>query len=68
MTTSTFQKVYLDIPTSDMSFFRTLAEKMGWVVKERQTVLESYFDSLPENVSLTEEDILAEVREVRYNK
>ena len=58
----------LNIPKSDMRFFRELATKMGWTVETKESALQKYIASRPKNVKLSEEDILSELYAVRYRK
>ena len=60
--------VHLNIPKSDMLFFRELATKMGWVVETKEKALQRYIASRPKNVKLSDEEILSEVYAVRYGK
>lgn len=62
------QGFYLNIPKSDVKLFQQLAKKMGWTVSDKDTVLDKYIQSRPENVELTDEDILKELNSVRYSK
>lgn len=62
------QGFYLNIPKSDVKLFQQLAKKMGWTVSDKDTVLDKYIQSRPENVELTDEDILKELNFVRYSK
>lgn len=65
---SRLENVYLNIPKADMRFFKELANKMGWKVETKETILKKYIASRPKRVDLTDEDILAELSEVRYKK
>jgi len=58
----------LNIPKSDVRFFRELVTKMGWVVETKENFLQKYISTRPKNVELSDEDILAEVYAVRYGK
>jgi hypothetical protein len=62
------EKVYVDVPKSDLRFFKELARKKGWVVDTRQSFLDKYINSRPKNIDLTDEEIMEEVRAVRYGK
>lgn len=62
------QGFYLNIPKSDVKLFQQLAKKMGWTVSDKDAVLDKYIQSRPENVELTDEDILKELNSVRYSK
>lgn len=63
------QGVYLDVPQSDLKFLREFAGKMGWKIETRESLLENYIISRPQKPPrLTEEEIMAEVKSVRYEK
>lgn len=67
MSTST-KGIYIELPTSDFTFFKTLAKKMGWNVKTKKSILDNFIDTRPKNVELSDEDILEEIYQVRYKK
>ena len=60
--------IRLNIPKSDMRFFKELVAKMGWVVETKESALQQYILSRPKNVKLSDEEILSEVYAVRYAK
>jgi len=60
--------VRLNIPNSDMRFFRELATKMGWAIETKESALQKYIASRPKNVKLSDEEILSEVYAIRYGK
>ena len=62
------ENVHVKMPQSDVVFFRLFAEKMGWSIENKQTLWEKYIQNCPQNVDLTEEEIMEEVRAVRYGK
>ena len=62
------EEVYVKVPQSDMVFFQLFAEKMGWSVNRKQDLWEKYIKNSPKNVPLTDEEIMEEVRAVRYAK
>jgi hypothetical protein len=41
---------------------------MGWEVHVRKSFLDKYIETRPKNVDLTDEEIMDEVRAVRYGK
>jgi hypothetical protein len=41
---------------------------MGWYVENQQTMWDKYILNSPHNVDLTDEEIMEEVRAVRYGK
>ena len=62
------EKILLDIPQSDMAFFRLFVDKFGWRFTNKQMLWKEYMNSSPKNVDLSEEEIMEEVRAVRYGK
>ena len=58
----------VDIPADDMSFFKMLVSKMGWRTETKESIIAKLFASCPENVDITDEEIMEEVRSVRYGK
>ncbi len=62
------QGVFLSIPKSDIKFFKELAKKMGWDIDIREDFLKDYIASRPKKVNLSEEEILAELKTIRYEE
>lgn len=58
--------VILSVPTSDMAMITMLAEKMGWTMQNSDSIMKQFIASRPTDVSVSEEEIMAEVRAVRY--
>ena len=56
------------IPLSDTDFFQVFVQKMGWIIENKKDLLDKYITSRPKNVDITDEDILEEIRAVRYAK
>ena len=68
MDTTMNQGVFLSIPKSDIKFFKELAKKMGWDIDIREDFLKDYIASRPKRENLSEEEILAELNAIRYEK
>ena len=68
MDTTMNQGVFLSIPKSDIKFFKELAKKMGWDIDIREDFLKDYIASRPKRVNVSEEEILAELNAIRYEK
>ena len=68
MDTTMNQGIFLSIPKSDIKFFKELAKKMGWDIDIREDFLKDYIASRPKRVDLSEEEILAELNAIRYEK
>ena len=64
----TYKGFYVRMPETDMDFFQLFAKKMGWRIDKKQNIWDKYIQNSPQNVDLTEEEILEEVRSVRYGK
>ena len=64
MDTTMNQGVFLSIPKSDIKFFKELAKKMGWDID----IIKDYIASRTKRVNLSEEEILAELNAIRYEK
>ncbi|SCH01498.1 Uncharacterised protein [uncultured Bacteroides sp.] len=62
------QGVFLSIPKSDIKFFKELAKKMGWDIDIREDFLKDYIASRPKKVNLSEEEIIAELKTIRYGE
>ncbi|GAP73245.1 hypothetical protein SAMD00024442_7_57 [Candidatus Symbiothrix dinenymphae] len=62
------QTVFLGIPPTDMPFIQKLAKEKGWQTNDKESLLDKYIRSRPTNVNLTDEEIMEEVRAVRYGK
>ena len=68
MDTAMNHGVFLCIPKSDIKFFKELAKKMGWDIDIREDFLKDYIASRPKKVNLSEEEILAELKTIRYEE
>ena len=60
------ETVFVDIPQSDMFFLQLFAEKMGWSVNNKARLWDEYLANSPQSVALSEEEVMNEVRAVRY--
>ena len=65
---ATVQGVYVNVPVVDWSLFRELIRKFGWQVETREQMFDRFINSRPANPSLSEEEIMDEVKAVRYAK
>lgn len=68
MNSTTLQGVYVNVPKADWSLFRELVRKFGWQTETREQLLNRFVESRPELPTLSEDDIMDEVRAVRYGK
>jgi len=62
------QGVYVNIPAVDWSLFRELIRKFGWQAETREQMLDRFISSRPKEPALNEEEIMNEVKAVRYEK
>ena len=62
------ERVFIDLPQADMKFLQLFASKMGWSVDKKQNLWDKYILNSPQNVDLSDEEIMEEVRAVRYGK
>jgi len=60
------QGVYLNIPRGDWSLLQELVNRFGWQSQTREQMLDEFMQTRPNVSDLTEEDIMNEVRAVRY--
>lgn len=67
-TTRNMQSVYLDIPRSDWKLLKDLSKKFGWQAQTSEQRLEAFVERRPNAVELSEDDIMNEVKIVRYGK
>ena len=66
--TATTQGVYVNVPAVDWSLFRELIRKFGWQAETREQLLDRFVSSRPANPTISEDEIMDEVRAVRYAK
>lgn len=62
------QGVYVNVPAVDWTLFRELIRKFGWKIETREQMLDRFISSRPAEPALSEEEIMEEVKAVRYNK
>ncbi|MBR1668746.1 MAG: hypothetical protein IJ693_10800 [Bacteroidaceae bacterium] len=60
------QGVYVNVPTVDWALFRELIRKFGWQAETREQMLDRFISARPTTPTLSEEEIMDEVRAVRY--
>ena len=65
---ATMQGVYVNVPAVDWTLFRELIRKFGWKIETREQMLDRFISSRPAEPALSEEEIMEEVKAVRYNK
>ncbi|MBQ9547045.1 MAG: hypothetical protein IJU90_07150 [Bacteroidales bacterium] len=62
------QGVFINVPMSDWSLLKELIRKFGWQSETREQLLDRFIASRPQQPMLTEEDIMEEIKAVRYDK
>ena len=62
------QGIYLNVPMTDWVFLKELIRKYGWQAETREQLLERFVKSRPKKPSLSEEEIMEEVKAVRYEQ
>ena len=62
------EKVVVDIPQSDMVFFKLFADKFNWHYDVRKNLWNEYIKSSPKDVDLSDDEIMNMVSAVRYGK
>ena len=62
------EDLVLTIPTQDLGIMETLANRMGWTVRSKRSIVQKFVDSCPKVLMMTDEEITAEVNAVRYGK
>lgn len=60
------EQIFLNVPTADMGLFKSLMSKFGWEYETRKDTLKRFIMSRPKAVDLTDDEIMEEVRAVRY--
>lgn len=64
----TMEDLVLTIPTQDLGIMETLANRMGWTVRSKRSIVQKFVDSCPKTPMMTDDEIAAEVNAVRYGK
>ena len=65
---ATLQGVYVNVPVADWSLFKELIRKFGGQAETREELLDRFVGSRPAEPKLSEEEIMEEVKAVRYAK
>ena len=59
------EELVLSIPTQDAALIETLAQRMGWTMRRRQTSVERFINSCQSISQMTDEEIQAEINAYR---
>ncbi len=63
------ERVTVDIPKDDIKLFKIVAHRFGWKLSyDRDALVDEFIDMLPTEPQLSEEEIMEEVKAVRYGK
>ncbi len=62
------QGIYLNVPLTDWVLLKELIRKFGWQAETREQLLDRFVKSRAKSPSLSEEEIMEEVKAVRYGK
>lgn len=62
------QGVFLKVPVSDLSLLKELIRKFGWQSETREQLIERFCSTRPQQPTLSDEEIQAEVNAVRYGR
>lgn len=65
---STLRGVYINVPQADMKFLKELVKKMEWTVERKESLLKKYISKRPSKVDLSDDDIMEELKAVRYKE
>ena len=65
---STLRGVYINVPQADMKFLKELVKKMGWTVERKESLLKKYISKRQSKVDLSDDDIMEELKAVRYKE
>lgn len=60
------QGVYINVPNIDWPLLKELIRRFGWKAETREQLLDRFISSRPTNADISEEDIINEVKAVRY--
>jgi len=62
------ENLVLSFPKSDMGLVMQFAQRMGWMVDTKSSIIDRFIQSCSANnaATLSEEDIMNEVKAVRY--
>ena len=63
------ERITLDIPKDDINLFKVMARRFGWkLFDDGDALVDEFVDMLPTEPLLSEEEIMEEVKAVRYGK
>ena len=63
------ERLTVDIPKDDINLFKIVVRRFGWKLSyDRDELVDEFIDMLPTEPQLSEEEIMKEVKAVRYGK
>ena len=62
------QSVFLSVPKADWKLLKELIRKFGWQVETQEQLLERFAKSRPVIPPVSEDEIIEEVKAVRYKQ
>lgn len=62
------QGVYINVPNVDWPLLRELIRRFGWKAETKEQLLNRFISSRPAKPAISEEEVMNEVRAVRYAK
>jgi len=66
--TTMSQGVFIRVPAVDWSLLKELIRKFGWQAETREELLDRFVSTRPSNPEISEEEIMDEIKAVRYHK
>ena len=61
-------EVVLSLPNDELDLLTTLAAKFGWNVKTKEDLINRFITASEQNVEMSDEEIMVEVKAVRCSK
>ena len=64
------KRVYIDVPESGVNKLKDFVAQNGWnlTIVDRMSLLKDFIKTRPQNPDITEDEIMEEVRVVRYGQ
>ena len=64
------KRVYIDVPESGVNKLKDFVAQNGWnlTIVDRMSLLNDFIKTRPQNPDITEDEIMEEVRVVRYGQ
>ena len=64
------KRIYIDVPESGVNKLKDFVAQNGWnlTIVDRMSLLNDFIKTRPQNPDITEDEIMEEVRAVRYGQ